>query len=156
MNPPIKDPIVIARQSAAEIKATRACQRKGGEDGQILHLDEGRKRCSEEFAQNPDRKDLRIGEGMIIERGTFRRADQMGEEESGPGEKLRLCWEVILTSHARGEMFRVLVDAQSGEVRVRHCLTQYISDATYSRSPVTAPRRSRRVKRRRSPPSHPR
>jgi hypothetical protein len=47
-------------------------------------------------------------------------------------EKLRLCWDVVLTSRSRREMFRVLVDAQSGEVLVRHCLTQYISDATYN------------------------
>jgi hypothetical protein len=47
-------------------------------------------------------------------------------------ETLRLCWEVILTRRTRGEMYRVLVDAQSGEVLVRHCLTQYISDATYN------------------------
>ena len=32
-------------------------------------------------------------------------------------EKLmRLCWEVILTSHARSEMFLLVVDAQTGEV----------------------------------------
>ena len=48
------------------------------------------------------------------------------------GETLRLCWDVILTSRIRGEMYRVLVDAQSGEVLVRHCLTQHISDATYN------------------------
>jgi hypothetical protein len=48
------------------------------------------------------------------------------------GEKLRLCWEVVLTSRSRREMFRVLVDSQSGEVLLRHCLTQYISDATYN------------------------
>jgi len=45
---------------------------------------------------------------------------------------LRLCWDIILTSRKRGEMFRLLLDVQSGEVRVRHCLTQYISDATYN------------------------
>ncbi len=44
---------------------------------------------------------------------------------------LRLCWEVILTSQARGEMFRVLIDAQSGAARLRHSLTSYISDASY-------------------------
>jgi len=44
---------------------------------------------------------------------------------------LRLCWEVILTSQSRGEMFRILVDAQNGAVLVRHCLTSYISEATY-------------------------
>jgi hypothetical protein len=47
-------------------------------------------------------------------------------------DKLRLCWDVILTSRARSEMFRVLVDAQAGEVLVRHCLTEYLSDATYN------------------------
>ena len=47
-------------------------------------------------------------------------------------EKLRLCWDIVLTSRSRREMFRVLVDAHSGEVLVRHRLTQYISDATYN------------------------
>ncbi|MEI7731009.1 MAG: M36 family metallopeptidase [Verrucomicrobiota bacterium] len=42
-----------------------------------------------------------------------------------------LCWEVVLTSRARGETFRVLVDAQTGEVRVRHGLTSYYSDAAF-------------------------
>ena len=46
-------------------------------------------------------------------------------------EELKLCWEVILTSHERGEMFRVLIDAGSGEVLLRHCLTEYLSNATY-------------------------
>ncbi len=45
--------------------------------------------------------------------------------------QMRLCWEVLLTSRTRGEMFRVLIDAQTGEALVRHCLTEYISDATY-------------------------
>lgn len=45
---------------------------------------------------------------------------------------LRLCWDVTLTSHTRGEMFRVLVDGQSGEVLLRRCLTDYISDASYN------------------------
>jgi len=68
----------------------------------------------------------------------FKAAFLLGEGEAKltwlpvDGGKLRLCWDVILTSRARGEMFRVLVDGQSGEVLVRHCLTQYISDATYN------------------------
>ena len=45
--------------------------------------------------------------------------------------EFRLCWDVILTSRLRGEMFRVLVDAQSGEVMLRRGLTRYISDASY-------------------------
>ena len=44
---------------------------------------------------------------------------------------LRLCWDVILTGRKRGEMYRVLVDVQTGEPLVRRCLTQYLSDATY-------------------------
>ena len=44
---------------------------------------------------------------------------------------LRLVWDVLLKSRARGELFRVLVDAQTGEVLIRRCLTDYISDASY-------------------------
>ena len=44
---------------------------------------------------------------------------------------MRLCWEIILTSHERGEMFKILIDAENGEALVRHCLTDYLSDATY-------------------------
>jgi len=44
---------------------------------------------------------------------------------------MRLCWEVILSSRARGEMFRVLIDSETGEALLRHCLTAYISPATY-------------------------
>lgn len=47
------------------------------------------------------------------------------------GTTLRLCWDIVLTSKQRGEMFRLLVDAASGKVHVRQGLTEYISDATY-------------------------
>ena len=46
-------------------------------------------------------------------------------------QTLRLCWDVTLTSRKRGEMFRVLVDAETGVVQVRHNLTEYLQDATY-------------------------
>ncbi len=46
-------------------------------------------------------------------------------------QTLRLSWDVILTSRARGEMFRMLVDAHSGEVLLRRCLTSDLSDASY-------------------------
>jgi hypothetical protein len=46
-------------------------------------------------------------------------------------ERLQLCWEVVLTSRARGEAFRLLVNAQNGEIVLRRCLTVYASDATY-------------------------
>lgn len=44
---------------------------------------------------------------------------------------LRLCWEVILMSRARGQMFLVLIDAQTGAPLLRHCLTEDISNASY-------------------------
>ena len=46
-------------------------------------------------------------------------------------QSLRLCWQVILTSRARGEMYLVLIDAETGEPWVRHRLTEYLTDATY-------------------------
>ena len=45
--------------------------------------------------------------------------------------RLRLSWEVIFTSKARGEMFRTIVDAGTGETLVRQRLTEYISPASY-------------------------
>src|SRR5439155_1504258 len=44
---------------------------------------------------------------------------------------LRLCWRVIAASSARGETFEIVIDAQSGEALVRHCMTLYLSDASY-------------------------
>jgi hypothetical protein len=46
-------------------------------------------------------------------------------------EELRLCWNVILKPRVRGETFRVLVDAASGEVLLRRCLTVYLTNSTY-------------------------
>lgn len=45
--------------------------------------------------------------------------------------QLVLCWEVVATIADRGEMFRVLVAADDGEILVRHGLTNYISNASY-------------------------
>jgi hypothetical protein len=45
---------------------------------------------------------------------------------------MRLCWHVILTSRASGEMYSVLVDAETGEILVRRCLTNYLTDASYN------------------------
>lgn len=44
---------------------------------------------------------------------------------------LRLCWDLTLTVKSRGETFRLLVDAQTGEVLIRRCLTEYLT-ATYN------------------------
>jgi hypothetical protein len=44
---------------------------------------------------------------------------------------MRPVWEVVLVSKARGEMYRVLVDAGTAEVLVRQSLTESISEASY-------------------------
>jgi len=44
---------------------------------------------------------------------------------------LRLCWDVTLTVSSRGETFRLLVDAATGDVLIRRCLTTYLA-ATYN------------------------
>ena len=44
---------------------------------------------------------------------------------------MRLCWDITLMSRKRGEMFREIVDAQTGQLWVRRCLTSYLSDASY-------------------------
>ena len=46
-------------------------------------------------------------------------------------DRMRLCWEIILTGRARGECYRVLIDAETGAALVRRCLTNYLSDASY-------------------------
>ena len=46
-------------------------------------------------------------------------------------DALRLCWEVLCIARTSGSMYRVLVDATSGEVQVRHCLTEDVGPATY-------------------------
>jgi hypothetical protein len=46
-------------------------------------------------------------------------------------QTLRLCWDVVLMGRARGEMFRLLLDAQTGKLLIRHSLTAYLTDATY-------------------------
>ena len=43
---------------------------------------------------------------------------------------IRLCWSVELVGRGRGEMYRVLIDAQTGEALVRQCLTVYQSEAS--------------------------
>ena len=92
-----------------------------------------------------------VGEQLTVEKVTAAGAVAEGAEQrqklNAPGlngdsdakliwvptdkETLRLCWDIVLTSRQRGEMFRVLVDAGTGLVLVRQCLTKYISDASY-------------------------
>lgn len=46
-------------------------------------------------------------------------------------QTLRLSWEVILSARTRPETYRLLIDATTGAVLSRHCMTQYLTDATY-------------------------
>src|SRR6185503_15644351 len=46
-------------------------------------------------------------------------------------DTLRLAWEVICTGRTHSFMFRVVVDAETGEAQVRHSLTEHISNASY-------------------------
>lgn len=43
----------------------------------------------------------------------------------------RLCWDIILTGRSGGKMYRELVDVQTGEILIRRCLSESISDASY-------------------------
>lgn len=47
------------------------------------------------------------------------------------GTSLRLCWDVMLTPKTGGETFRALVDAQTGVLQVRRCLTEYVTNASF-------------------------
>jgi hypothetical protein len=47
------------------------------------------------------------------------------------GDELTLCWQVEFTTRRHGEMFRSLVDAQTGAVLLRRNLTVYLTNATF-------------------------
>ena len=47
------------------------------------------------------------------------------------GETLRLCWRVMMKTRNGLARYRVLVDAQTGELMVRHGMTTDLSDASY-------------------------
>ncbi len=46
-------------------------------------------------------------------------------------DELRLCWNVVLKVRSRGEYYRVLVDANTGDVLLRRCLTAYLTNSTF-------------------------
>jgi hypothetical protein len=46
-------------------------------------------------------------------------------------DELRLCWNIVLKPRSRAETFRVLIDAESGEVLLRRCLTAYVTNSTF-------------------------
>ncbi|HXG47920.1 MAG TPA: M36 family metallopeptidase, partial [Methylomirabilota bacterium] len=47
------------------------------------------------------------------------------------GATLVLCWQVELTRRVGGERFRVVLDARTGDLWVRRCLTVYLTAASY-------------------------
>jgi Fungalysin metallopeptidase (M36)/Calx-beta domain/Fungalysin/Thermolysin Propeptide Motif len=85
-------------------------------------------------------EDLSVGDGSIgpIDREQrFGAAAFEGEADAHlvwlPMDRtnLRLCWEVLLMSRAQDRMYRVLIDARTGERLLRHCLTENLSNASY-------------------------
>ncbi len=54
-------------------------------------------------------------------------------------QAMRLCWRIVLTGKTRGEMFQVLVDAETGDVQVRHCWTFYANPVAYRIFPSDSP-----------------
>jgi hypothetical protein len=98
-------------------------------------------RAAENLGQEINASDIEALETGSI--GVEKRQDYGSSELRGPAHtqlvwlplnasSLRLCWQIILTARSRPEMYLILVDAETGEVRLRHCLTSYISDASYN------------------------
>ena len=46
--------------------------------------------------------------------------------------EMRLCWEVIVRKQSSPELYQLLIDAETGVVRIRRSLTHDISNATYN------------------------
>src|SRR5213075_1277596 len=53
---------------------------------------------------------------------------------------MRLCWRVEISTRSAAELYSLLVDAATGEVLVRRCLTNYLTDATYNVFTQESPR----------------
>lgn len=74
----------------------------------------------------------------VLKKQTFRSAQLLGDAYAqlvwlpvGRNE-LELTWQVILTSRVRPEMYLLLVNVETGAIRLRRCLTEYITPATYN------------------------
>ena len=108
-----------ARLSAAEAIVIAA--RNIGDEITVSSL------TSLETASGPNRKQVFRGSGAL-------NGDQQSELVWMPlnSSTLRLYWQAIITSRTRGEMFLCLVDAETGEVVVRRCLTNYLTNSTYN------------------------
>lgn len=86
----------------------------------------------------PEPAGLEAAAGNPQKRQAFKGPGLQGRAEVGliwlpiKKDQLRLCWDIILTSRTHGEMYRVLVDARTGEALLRRCLTENLSNATYN------------------------
>src|SRR5688572_27215025 len=113
-----------------------------------LTAQEALRRAAQNLGQTINTSDVEVsGDGPL---GAEKRQDYASSELRGPAHTqlvwlplsrsdLKLCWQVILTARSRPEMYLVLVDAETGEVLLRHCLTSHISDATYNVFPSDSP-----------------
>ncbi len=127
----VPDPALAARSALANRAARNGAEKISAENAVAL------------AAANIGEK-IQVGEVALLEalgdaekKKKFKTPPLNGEAETRlvwlpmNVKEMRLCWEVVLTSRARGEGFRVLVDADSGEVLVRRGLTEYLSNASY-------------------------
>ncbi len=113
-----------------------------------LTVQESIQRAARNLGQEINTDDIEVLE--VRSPGVEKRQDFGSPELRGPvhaqlvwlpvnASSLRLCWQIILTARSRPEMYLVLVDAETGEVLLRHCLTSHISDATYNVYPSDSP-----------------
>ena len=47
-------------------------------------------------------------------------------------EAMRLAWEVHVKAQPGGDLYRLLIDAETGDIVIRHARTFYLSDVTYN------------------------
>ncbi|MGA2139353.1 MAG: M36 family metallopeptidase [Verrucomicrobiia bacterium] len=102
-----------------------------------IRAEEAIARAAANVEETVDAADIRASGTGAEQRLRYKAAALPGETEVRQvwlpvnRNSMRLCWEVQLTSRKRGEMFLLVVDAETGEILVRHGLTEYYSDATY-------------------------
>lgn len=118
----------VAQMAAPEVSARQAvalAARNLGEDLQEEGISPVEPDSQGAAPSGPERRQEFKGEGLM---GT---ASARLVWLPRSRDQLALCWDVILTSRSRQEMYRELVDVQTGEVLLRRCLTDYLTDATY-------------------------
>ncbi|HEY6168093.1 MAG TPA: M36 family metallopeptidase, partial [Verrucomicrobiae bacterium] len=118
---------VLGKPAVSAARAVAIAGRNVGEAADHATL------VSKGAAQGAERREKFSGGGLI------------GESEAHltyfplSRDSLRLGWDVIVTRRQGGEMFRIVVDAETGELLLRHGLTAYISNASYNIYPSDSP-----------------